>query len=1061
MHFKSLTQHKPLGGYMYLFTKKGGILLSFLFLFTAIAFGQGSTTASLNGSVVDQDGNPLPGANIIALHQPTGTQYGTTSRLDGNFSIMGLRVGGPYEITVSFVGYQSQKQENVTLELSQNLKIDFILPSEDIELSTITVSAERNAILSEARTGASQHVSAKDIEEIPTINRQFQDFSKLAPQFSGANSSAAGRNNRYNNIQIDGTQYNDLFGLGSSGTPGGQVNTAPISLDAIQEFQVVIAPYDVRMGGFTGGGINAITKSGTNKFSGSVYGFGRNESLVGNAGFLDDNKEFAEFSEYQYGINVGGPIIKNELFFFVSGELTERSQPFSNTSLSTANTAAADRMASILRNKYGYDPGNYNTLDAEQPSNKLFIRFDYNISKDHNLTLRHNFVDAERDFILNRGNSSRLAFSTSNYNINSSTNSTVAQLTSTFGNSMSNELILGFTTIRDRRAGISGPLPQIEVDEGSLTLYAGPDRFSSANELDQDIFEITNNFTYVTGNHTITFGTHNEFFSFRNLFIRSFFGYYTFDSIDDLDAGLPSFYQRNFSRTSDPKQAAEFSVNQFGFYVQDEWAVMPNLKLTAGIRLDIPMLPDTPARNDSVSKYFSGVSTETVPDGNLLISPRLGFNWDVLGDRTTQIRGGVGIFTGRIPYVWMSNNYGNTGTLYAEVRGSDYTALGFSGDPNNQPGVGDPGTGSPNLRSEVNLVDEDFKFPQILRFNAAVDRQLPYGFIGTIELLYSKSVNDLVYQKLNLQDPDPANPTIVDDGRTLYGGTNSGSGNFFDVLELTNTDEGYQFNATVQLQRRVERGISTNLAYTYGKAEDVNSVLSSQARSQMRYNAIDNNPNAPAATTSSFEVKHRIMASIAYTHEFFQDAPTTISLFYNGQSGEPFSYTVDNDLNNDGFDANDLFYIPANQSEILLGSVSNGVYTPAPQSDYDALFSFIENDDYLKENKGKMSERNGARNPWRDIFDLRIAQDIPDLWGMGHFQLTLDILNVLNLIDSEAGWNERTQNNNYEIVDWTRSFDPASGRPVYSFNKRDNNTPFDPDDLTSRWAMQLGLRYSF
>jgi hypothetical protein len=1030
-------------------------------------FAQGVTTAAMNGTVTDENGDGLPNANVIAIHEPSGTQYGVSTRVDGKFNLLKLRTGGPYTITASFVGYTSETQENIYLKLSQNYEVNFPLSTVDFEITGVTVVAEKNAILSGSRTGATQNVTSKDISLVPTINRQFQDFSKLSPQFSGTGSSAGGRNNRYNNIQIDGTQHNDLFGLGASGTPGGQVNTAPISLDAIEEFQVVIAPYDIRFGSFTGGGINAITKSGTNTWRGSVYGFGRNESFIGKAGFVDDDpttptneKEFPEFKEYQYGLRLGGPIVENELFFFLSGELTANDQPFTNLSLQGGNTAAntvvANRLMTVLNSQYGYNSGGFGTRTSEQPSNKLFARLDWNISQDHTVTLRHNLVDADRDFLFNRNSTSRIAFETYNYSINSVTNSTALQLNSTFGNNMSNELIVGFTTIRDRRAGLGADLPEVQVDEGSLSLHVGPDRFSSANELDQDIFEITDNFTYITGDHAITIGTHNEFFSFRNLFIRSFFGYYEFDSIDDLVAGDPSFYQRVFSRTSDPKQAATFSVNQLGGYLQDEWSVVPNFKVTAGVRVDIPLLPDTPESNDSIPVYFSGNSTTNVPDGNLLFSPRVGFNWDVSKDRTTQIRGGIGIFTGRIPYVWMSNNYGNTGTLYAEVRGSG-TELGFRADPLNQPGVGDPGTGSPLLRSEVDLVDPDFKFPQVLRFNAAVDRQLPWGIIGTFEFLYSKSVNDLVYEKINLNDPTG---TIADDGRTLYGGTNSGNGNFFDVLMLKNTDEGYEYSASIQLQRSVARGLSVNTAYTYGVAKSLNDVLSSQARSQIRFNPIVNDPNTPPLTLSRFDPGHRIFVAISYVHEFFKNAPTTFALFYNGQSGQRFSFTVDNDLNNDGFDANDLFFIPASNSDILLGSVDEGVYVPADASEYAELFSFIDNNEYLSENKGKMSERNGARNPWRNDLDFRLVQDVPT-FGFGHIQLTLDILNVLNLLDSESGWNERTAQASYEIVDWTRDFDPATGRPVYSFNSRETNVPWDPDDLTSRWAMQFGVRWFF
>ena len=1026
-------------------------------------FAQGVTSSAMHGTVIDEDGEALPSANVIAVHEPTGTQYGVSTRIDGGFNLLNLRPGGPYTITVSFVGYTSQKQENIILELSQNLEVDFILSTQDFEITGVTVVAQKNAILSGSRTGATQNVTSENIAVLPTINRQFQDFSKLSPQFSGNTSSAAGRNERYNNIQIDGTQHNDLFGLGDTGAPGGQVDTAPISLDAIDEFQVVIAPYDVRFGSFTGGGINAITRSGTNKIHGSLYGFGRNQNYVGDAGFLDENKEFPEFTRYQYGLRLGGPIVENELFFFISGELTTRDQPFTNRTLQTGdvsgNTASANRLEDVLNTQYGYNSGGFGTRTAEQPNDKLFVRVDWNISQQHTLSLRNNYVNASRDFLNNRESSSRLAFETYNYSISSETNSLAAQLNSTFGNNMSNELIVGFTTIRDRRAGLEDPLPEVEVDEGSLTLHVGPDRFSSANELDQDIFEITDNFTYITGDHVLTFGTHNEFFSFRNLFIRSFFGYYTYDSIDDLENNAaPSFFQRVFSRTSDPMQPAEFSVNQLGAYAQDEWTVAPNFKITAGVRIDIPFLPDTPAENDSIPVYFPGFSTTTVPDGNLLFSPRVGFNWDVSENRTTQIRGGVGIFTGRIPYVWMSNNYGNTGTLYAEVRQASGENVGFHPDPFDQPGPGDPGTGSAQLQSEVDLVDGDFKFPQVLRFNAGVDHQLPLGFIGTFEFLYSKSINDLVYEKINLEDPVG---TIPDDGRTIWGGTNSGNGNFFDVLLLKNTDEGYEYSLTFQLQRTVARGVSVNTAYTFGESMDVNSVLSSQARSQIRRNPIVNDPNNPPLGYSRFDLGHRFFVSISYTQDFFDNAPTTFSVYYNGQSGQRFSFTVDNDLNNDGFDNNDLFFIPATQDDILLGSLDDmGVYVPASQSEYDELFSFIDNNDYLKDNKGTMSERNGGRNPWRNTLDLKIIQDIPT-FGFGHIQLTLDILNVINLLDSNSGWNEMTQFPNYEIVDWTRDFDPATDRPVYSFNSRDNNVPWDADDLTSRWAMQFGVRWSF
>jgi hypothetical protein len=1049
-----------------------GYLLGFLLILSVQnVFAQGVTTASINGIVSDDKGNPLPAATIFATHSPSGTQFGTTTREDGRYNLLGLKVGGPYVISVSYVGYSTQTLGDINLRLGEDRQMNFSLSEQAVELEDVTVLGNRNSIINSSRTGAAQNVTIKDIETIPTINRRFQDFSKLSPQFSGAEagsfsgsgSIAAGRNNRYNNIQIDGTQYNDLFGLGATGTPGGQTNTTPISLDAIQEFQVVIAPYDVRLGSFTGGGINAITRSGSNTFTGSVYGYGRNENFVGNAGFKTDNpatavneEEFAEFKEYQAGVRIGGPVIKDKLFFFLNGEVSRRDQPLTNIALTQGPANAeelANSFASILRNQYSYDPGSYQAFTSEQPSDKLFARFDWNVAQNHKLTLRHNFVDAYRDILGGRTATNNLSFSSYNYRIKSQTNSTVAQLNSTFGNNFSNELTIGYTSIRDRRAGTSADAPEIQIRETGLTLFAGPDQYSSANELDQDILEITDNFSYLVGDHIFTIGTHNEFFSFRNLFLRAFFGYYQFATIADFQAGLPSAYARTISRTGNSQPAAEFDVNQFGFYAQDEWSVTPAFKLNIGLRVDIPVFPEAPARNDSVSKYFPGYATDDIPSGNLLFSPRLGFNWDINGDRSLQLRGGIGIFTGRVPYVWMSNNYGNTGTMTAEITQASGQNVQFTLDPNNLPGVGSLGTGAPSFRSEINLVDPDFKMPQIFRINVGVDRQLPFGFIGTLEFLYSKTMNDLIYEKVNLNPQASTDPT---DGRPIFGGTSSGNNNFTNVLLLKNTSEGSQYNISLQLQGNIIEDLSTNFGYTYGNAEDQNSVLSSQALSQMRYNPVSGNPNEPGLSTSTFEIEHRIFVALTYVHEFFKNSPTTVSLYYNGQSGLPFSFIYQGDPNNDGFDANDLFYIPNNNEEILLGTLSNGVYT-ANQTMYDELNSFIENDDYLKENRGKIAERNGAKNPWRNTLDLKLTQDI-SLLNYGRLQLSLDVLNVLNLLNNEWGWDEGVFST-YQIARYQGRL--ADGRAVYSFSKPANNTAFASDDINSRWAMQFGVRYIF
>ncbi len=1072
-------------------------LISF-FVFTVIlcstqlTFGQ--VNASLNGVVTDQNGSPLPGANIIAVHQPSGTQYGTTSREDGRYNLQGLRVGGPYKVTVSFVGYTPQTEEGFNLALDQDLRIDFKLPEQAVTLSGITVTAESNAVMSAARTGAALNVSAKQIQEVPTINRTLQDLAKLSPFMSGTGLNVAGRSNRYNNIQIDGTQYNDLFGLGSTGTAGGQTGANPISLDAIDQFQVVIAPYDVRQSGFTGGGINSITRSGTNTYSGSGYFYGRNQNLVGqyNADGVRRAK-LDDFKEYQGGFRFGGPIIPDKLFFFVNGEITGNPIPYTNPSVISGYggktpdeiKALADRFKADLAAK-GFSAGSYDNVTLSRPSTKLFVKFDYNLSANHKLTLRNNYVSSYAEKFYTSRLANRLVFDSEPYKNEETTNSTVLILNSTFGNSLSNELIVGYTLIRNKRKGIVGALPTVQVNEINRTfqMWAGPDRYSSANRLDQDVLEFTDNLSFYMGNHTVTVGTHNEYFKFLNLFARSAFGYYVYNSLDDFEADNIYSYQRVYSLMGDPKDPnailpAEFSVFQFGFYAQDEWTVNPQFKVTYGLRVDIPTFPDKPAVNSKVPQYFPGYQTDQIPSGNLLWSPRVGFNYDISGDRTTQIRGGIGVFTGRIPYVWMSNNFGNTGTTAAEVSYNYRSGktMPFRADPYNQYVPLDTTYGtSSSTTSEIDLVDPNVKLPQVMRFDIGIDHQLPLGFLGTAEFLYSKNLNDMLYRKVNLLPPTGIVATVggAADGRNYYGGTNSGGGNFYNILELYNTSGGYQYNLVFQVQRNVAEGFSVNAGYALGQSKDKNSLASSQANSQMAYSPIDNDPNNPALATSDYQIHDRVFASVTYTHEFFQDAPTSISLFYNGQTGKPFSYIIYGDLNNDGFNQNDLFYIPKNNNEILLGSISSGQFVRNEQM-YSDLNSFINNDKYLSSHKGQIAERNGENNPWSEYLDMRITQDIPDLWGMGRFQVSMDFLNLPNLLGEflnvflpgqgydEWGVSRSTAYNTYTIVSLKGmiNYNGQANTPVYSFSKPTGNTPFTPNDYSSRWALQLGIRYSF
>lgn len=1021
------------------------------------AFGQGVTTAAINGVVTDQNGNPLPAASIIAVHEPSGTQYGTTTRINGKYNLPGLRVGGPYNLKISYVGYKTQDQTIARLELGETYTLNIKLSETAIQLSNVTVTAKKTAIINENRTGAVQNVSAKQIQEIPTISRSFSNFAKLSPLFSGTGYSAAGENNRYNNIQIDGTQYNDLFGLAGTGTPGGQTGTNPISLDAIQEFQVVIAPFDVRLGGFTGGGINAITRSGTNVFHGSAYAYGRNQSLVSSKlGGVD--KPVNDFKEDQFGFRLGGPIVKDKAFFFINGEITGYNQPLTNLSSNSVTDSVAQQIQSIMASR-GFNIGSYSPFTSKQPSGKIFARLDFNLSENHKLSIHDNYVNAKKDVLGSRNSTSNFSFDSYLYVMKDVTNNLVAQLNSTFGNTMANELTLGYTTIRDNRGPDGALTPEVIVNDAAH-YYMGTDQYSSANKLNQDIFEFTDNFTYYTGNHTLTFGTHNEFFSFYNLFIRSFAGYWAYNSLQDLINNHVGTYSVDYSRTSDPQPAASFGVRQYGLYAQDEWNVIPNVRLTFGLRMDVPTLPDTPAKNDSLSHYYPAYSTTNVPSGNILWSPRFGFNWDVNGDRTTQVRGGVGIFSGRPPYVWISNQYGNTGTTIAEIYTTNIDQQ-FVVNPANQPR---PGTGS--YQSEVDLSNPNLKFPQVLRYDIGVDHQLPFGFVGTAEFLYSSNINAFTYQKLNIININ--NPSVFtgngpNDDRPLYGGTDHKNGNFNDIMYLTNTNKGYSYNFILQLQRNVTEGLSVSIGYTNGTSKDINSDASSQAQSQMRYSPIAGNPNNPALATSDYQIKNRLLVSLAYTHEFFKNAMTSISLFYNGQTGQPYSFTYYGDINGDGFDRNDLMYIPKNDQDILLGYIDNsGNYVAASAKTYQEFDQYINNNQYLRTHRGQISQRNVAHDPWNSYVDLRISQDIPII-DRHRLSVSLNILNLMNLLNSKWGWVETVGYNTLQPLTpkGLLKSGPNAGREVYSYYPPTNNNPEYASDPASRWQMQLGVRYTF
>ncbi len=1165
------------------------LLLALMLLTARLGWSQGATTAAMSGVISDKTGTGLPGATVIAVHTPTNTQYVVPTNADGRFNLQNMRVGGPYTIKVSFVGYRDVQRDGVFLSLAQNLRFDVKLDDASTELTEVTVSGRRDPVMNSDHTGASTTVQREAIERLPTISRSFDDFTRLTPQANGQ--SFGGRNSGYNNITVDGAIFNNSFGLSS--TVGGQANAQPISLDAIDQIQVSIAPYDVRQGSFTGAGINAVTRSGTNKFSGSVYTFYRNQNYVGNK-VSDFKQDYPVFNLKNYGFRVGGPIIKDKLFFFLNGEQEDRIDPptgnytanregapapGSNSTTSAATARDLDILSTFLKTNYGYDPGAYENYNLRSFSRKATAKIDWNISANHRLSIKYNYLKSYRDvtpsgsgalgpFNIGRSQSQfGLPFSSSYYTINNNLNSVIAELNSTFTSKYANNFTAGYSAFRDFRSSLGGnifPLVDIGTATGrtaaggginaanSLTTF-GYEPFTAFNVLNSDVYQIGDNFTAFLGKHNVTVGTYNELYKFTNGFSPNYYGAYAFNGLDDFyaaartgTAGQPGYlgytrdpttgvpvanttgtvafpqrYQLSYSAL--PDGSFPFAVTkaaQFGLYVQDEWSPVSNLKVTVGLRGDLPVIYSDIARNENAANltFRDGVKLETnkLPNRVVLFSPRAGFNWDVNDDRKTQLRGGTGIFTGRIPFVWLSNQAGNNGVQFGS-----FTRTGAAVATNNNVFSPDanayrPNGAAPNTQYNLAVTANDFKFPQVWRSNLAVDQELFGGVIGTLEALYTRDINAVNFENVNLPhavgraagaDQRPiyysfgtpnasglyttapvgptgnTQPSLIGNNR-IYNGQGGASATnpvITDAILMKNTNKGYSYSVTGQLQKSFSNGLYASLAYTYTDARTVNDG-GSIAQTNWRDRPVSGDANANVLSYSNFLQQHRVIGSLSYRREYLGHLGTTLSMFYEGAAAGRFSYTYAGDMNGDGSggSGNDLMYIPRNADEIALRDVTiapaqgGGVYTAAQQ--HIDLEKFISQDAYLSKHRGEYAERNGAVRPWQNRLDVRLLQDIFTSIGENKntLQLSVDVFNIGNLLNSNWG-TFRTPNvtNPLTFIGYD-----LQGRPNFNFSYLTNpvkgadgavtsGVPLtstfrnETGGLSSRWQAQVGIRYLF
>lgn len=1105
-------------------------LLTFCMLAFTSAFSQ-VTTSSMTGVIREAGGQTLAGATISAVHQPSGTRYSTVSQSGGQFTIANMRPGGPYQVTISYVGYQPQVISDLTLQLAEASIINGNLEKSTGTLEQVVVTGTgRSRIMNATRTGAVTNISTRELNRLPTISRSLNDFTRITPQSNGQ--AIGGGNSRQNFITVDGSDFNNTFGIGGN-LPA---NGSPISLDAIEEISVNIAPYDVRQSNFIGSAINSITRSGTNQIQGSVYTFFRNESQRGNevkGGTFPLQRE----NFRQWGARIGGPIIKNKLFFFLSGETEKRTAPgqqrFAATTaapygsapnITRPTVAELDTISSVLRRVYGYETGPYQGYDFESDQTKLLARIDWNITNNHRLNVRYNQVTGKTPLFMSGSTSSTgftfsngfgrtdinaLHFANSNYFQENNFSSVQFELNSRLGNRITNTLRASYNKQDEPRSTNSQIFPFVDImKDGQPFTSFGYEPFSYGNLRDVGIYSIVDNFTLSAGKHNLMFGIQYDYSKTRNGFQPLGTSYYRFNSFDDFRNGVnPSDFAVTYSFQPGYAQAfPSFKFAQYSAYAQDEIVFSRKFRLTLGLRGDLTTYPDVQELKTNplvAALTFAGgqkIDTRELPQPKVMLSPRIGFNYDPYGDRSLQVRGGTGIFTGRVPFVWIVGQSGNSGMLQItqNFNGQANTPGPFNKDiraylPATPPA---PGTQIP---STVTAFDKNFTLPQTWKSSLGMDVRLPGGIIGTVDAILNRDINVLYSRNVNLVDPQPLNIAGYPDNRLIYpvtvptrflnpltsairSATNPNpstavpSGDArgtqqFNAIVTGNADRGYYFSLTTSLAKQFSGGFFASIAYTKSIADNLYDGNGDQPFNTWSLIQTVNGANNPALSYSNFVVPDRLIATLSYRKEFLKHLATTVSLFYEGSIQGRFSYTYAQDLNRDGQN-NDLLYIPKNASEITFvdrpaSASTNGVaYTAQQQS--DLFFKYIEQDDYLRNRKGMYAERNGATLPWRNQFDVKFAQEIfTNFAGKRNtLQFTVDIFNFANLLNSKWGVTQTTNASSLLEISNLNSVVPGGTvRPTYrlALDRGNALTNSFRDNLStsSTYFMQFGLRYTF
>ncbi|WP_142529048.1 TonB-dependent receptor [Pedobacter westerhofensis] len=1112
-----------------------------VFAFVGIIFSANAqvTTSSMTGTIKDPQA-ALPGASVKAVHTPTGTIYGVTTNADGRFTIGGMRVGGPYTIEVSFVGFAPQKIEGVNLKLGEPYVLNLTLSDNASNLSEVkVVGVNKNSVMNSNRNGTSTVITRQQIQSLPAISRSVNDITRLTPQSNGT--SIGGGNYRSNNFTVDGANFNNQFGIGTNIPAGG----SPISIDALEQISVNVTPYDVRQSGFTGGSVTAVTRSGTNDFTGGAFYTMRNDDMQGRriGDFRLTDALVQPYDEKNFGFSLGGPIIKNKLFFFVNYEKKNITQPGSSRIASTpglaygapgtpstvvqATSSFLNEVQSYLRTNLGYDPGVYQGYSNISTNEKIFARLDWNINNNHRFSVRYNrvesktpslaststsgsaigsvtnfaYVNARSGTALNAG----IPFSNSNYYQAQNLYSGVAELNSSFGSKITNVARATYSHQNDPRTTDSSPFPLVDILDGKPTSNSnlgsvlttfGYEPFSYGNLRDVETYTYSDDLSIALGKHNITLGAQAEYSTTKNGFQRFGTGFYTFRTWDDFlnrATVKPLQYTVTYPLTDDGSQAfPSFKFAQYSAYLQDEFSISDRFKLTAGLRVERATYPDVseirthPLIAEQTFANGQKINTGELPEPRFNFSPRFGFNWDVKGDRTLQVRGGSGIFTGRIPFVWIVSQSGDAGLLQYTQTYTGANAPFFSPSiaPNLTTAKGAVGTTIPGT---ISALSKDLRFPQVWKSSLAVDVQLPWGVVGTLEGIYGKDLYAATAVNVNLKDPIFTTINGYPDSRPFFASTanarqavnttaagvpSTGGTQVVNAIKMTNKKGGYNWSATAQLTKSFSQGLSVMAAYTRAEGRNYGDQGGDQLLNLWSLPATSGNPNDPQLSTSSNLAPHRVVATVSYKKEYLQNLATSFSLIYEGSAQGRYSYTYVGDYNRDGVSGNDLIYIPRDASELPISGPLVITTTGQPTKTYTVdeqkqiFMDYINQDPYLSKHKGEQAKRNGASLPWRSNFDFRLVQEVFRNVGKAKnsFSFTMDVFNIGNLLNRKWGVYKFVNSQSLlapqntaaitENVAPTFKLNPVNGDVVRS-------TFGTTQSISSTYYMQFGVRYNF